>query len=600
MPKLKSKYRTHTCGELTAVDSGLTVTLSGWINKNRDHGAIQFLDLRDNYGVTQVVVSEELVKKLEGVRVESVIKIIGIVAARSEKSKNKNISTGEIELIAQDIEVLTNAVELPFQVSTVDNSPENIRLTYRFLELRREELHNNILLKTKVIKRIREIMHELGFNEFQTPILTSSSPEGARDFLVPSRFHPGKFFALPQAPQQFKQLLMVAGFDRYFQIAPCFRDEDPRADRSPGEFYQLDLEMSFVEQEDVFQIAETVFSKLFSEFGNNAKVTNTPFPRIPYHESIKRYGTDKPDLRNPLEIFDVTQVFSNTEFKVFKDKIVNHQKIFCIAVENKQTPSRKVFDDIIADYKEYSKGETLGYLVNEGKEFKGSLAKVVTAEEGNLILQKLNIDSSKAYSLYIAAGEEEATLSAVGKLRIKLGNQFDLLEKNAFRFCFIVDFPMYERNLDTGKLEFSHNPFSMPQGGLNTLRNQKPLDIKAYQYDVVCNGYEIVSGAIRNHQPEIMYKAFEIAGYKKEQVDAKFGGMIKAFQFGAPPHGGMAAGIDRLVMLLANKDTIRSVIPFPMAQTVEDLMMSAPSTVTFQQLKTVHIQLAEGLEYEVE
>ena len=584
---LKSRYRTHTCAELRAAHAGEQATLSGWILRKRDHGGILFIDLRDNYGSTQVVFSGEAARQIESIRPESVICVRGQVRARASEMINPKISTGEIEVHAQSFEILGEAEVLPFQIADDDNAPEPTRLKFRFLELRREQLHKNILLRSAVIRVMREVMHTLGFVEFQTPILTSSSPEGARDFIVPSRFHPGKFFALPQAPQQFKQLLMVAGFDRYFQIAPCFRDEDPRADRSPGEFYQLDLEMSFVEQEDVFRICEQMYHTVFTSFTSNF-VTPIPFPRIPYRTSLAEFGSDKPDLRNPLRITQVNSIFERTEFRVFRQALDGKGAIHGIFVPECEIPARKFFDDLIAAFQSEN-GFGVAYLIFDGAELRGNIAKFITADEQAALREKLGIRSKGVY--FVTAGDGEKVLTALGRLRHKLGAHFDLIEKNAFRLCWVYDYPMYELNPESGQIDFSHNPFSMPQGGMEALTTKNPLDILAYQYDVVCNGLELCSGAIRNHSPQIMYKAFEIAGYTRDQVEEKFGGMIRAFTYGAPPHGGMAPGVDRIVMLLAGESAIRDVIAFPLAQSVEDLLMGAPSEVSEKQLREVHIQV---------
>lgn len=588
MEYLTSKYRTHTCADLRLIDVDKKVTLSGWIQSKRDHGGIVFIDLRDNYGITQVVFSGALVSAVQEIRIESVITVKGKVVARANELVNPKLSTGEVEISAESLIVLSNADVLPFLVAEDDNAPETTCLKYRFLELRREKLHKNILLRSKVIAAIREVMHSLGFIEFQTPILTSSSPEGARDFLVPSRIHPGKFFALPQAPQQFKQLLMVAGFDRYFQIAPCFRDEDPRADRSPGEFYQCDLEMSFVEQEDVFKACEQLFYKVFTRF-TEWKVTEIPFPRFKYDQSLAWFGTDKPDLRNPLRIECVDRIFRETSFKVFKQELSEGNAIFALKIDPPATPSRKYFDDTVEDFKKAS-GRGLAYLIFENGAVKGTIAKFVSEQEVAEIRNQLGAKDGSV--VFLAAGpKKKAFLTHVGNLRVKFGEDFKLAETDAFRFCWITDYPLYERDDLTGEIVFSHNPFSMPQGGMEALLNKDPLDIYAFQYDVVCNGNELSSGAIRNHSPEIMYKAFEIAGYSKEETDEKFGGMIRAFKFGAPPHGGMAPGIDRIVMLLAQETAIRDVIAFPLAQTVEDLLMGAPSAVKPRQLHDLHIEI---------
>ncbi len=583
---LRSKYRTHTCAELRGSNAGESVSLSGWVLRKRDHGGVVFVDLRDNYGVTQVVFDEAGREKIQEVRIESVIRVVGKVVSRDATMVNSKLPTGEIEVHCAEVELLSAADVLPFLIAEDDKAPEPTRLTYRMLDLRRDKVHENILLRSRVIRRIREIMHEMGFNEFQTPILTSSSPEGARDFIVPSRFHPGKFFALPQAPQQFKQLLMVAGFDRYFQIAPCFRDEDPRADRSPGEFYQLDMEMSFVEQEDVFKVGEILFSKLFPAF-TDQKVTSVPFPRIPYLESMQKYGSDKPDLRNPLLIEGVTSAFEDTTFQVFKKVLEEKGGIYAICTPPGEVPPRKYFDDTVNYFTQLT-GKGLAYLICEDGGWRGSITKFVTPEQQERLKNQLNLSHGQV--VYLGAGKPNEILPALGKLRTKLGEDNKLLA-DGYHFCWITDFPMYERDEESGQIVFSHNPFSMPQGGYDALIHQDPLTIKAYQYDIVCNGYELSSGAIRNHQPELMYKAFEIAGYSRETVDDKFGGMIRAFKFGAPPHGGMAPGIDRIVMLLANESAIRDVIAFPMAQSVEDLMMSAPSTVSEKQLRETHIRV---------
>lgn len=589
MTTLNSVYRSHTCGEIRESDIGKEVILSGWIHKKRDHGGILFVDLRDNYGLTQIICRDNTRADIDNLRTESVITIKGKVVGRDKEACNNKLPTGMIEINTDSICVHSCCDVLPFQIAEDDNAPENTRLQFRFLELRKERVHKNILLRSDVVFFMRQTMYDLGFKEFQTPILTSSSPEGARDYIVPSRVHPGKFFALPQAPQQFKQLLMVSGFDRYFQIAPCFRDEDARADRSPGEFYQLDLEMSFVEQEDVFKVAEEVLSKTFSKF-STWQVTNKPFPRLKYDDVLNEYGIDKPDLRNPLKIKDVTSVFKNTEFKVFQGVLAEKGTVRSLKIDLKEAPSRKFFDDKIQNFQTQN-GIGLGYLIFEKGNHKGGLAKVVSESEVSALKQEFNIIDSTICVIFFAAGAKKKALSALGKLRIELGREFDLIEKDTYKFCFITDFPMYELNEDTNKIEFSHNPFSMPQGGLEALNTKDPLTIAANQYDVVCNGYELSSGAIRNHSPEIMYRAFEIAGYSKEDVDAKFGGMIRAFKFGAPPHGGMAPGIDRIVMLLANESAIRDVIAFPMSQTVEDLLMGAPGTVSDKQLKECHIKI---------
>lgn len=587
MTTLKSKYRTHTCGELRAAQVDSTATLSGWIHRRRDHGGISFIDLRDNYGITQVLVSGDLIQALDKVRVESVITVSGTVVKRADNLINSKIETGEIELRVQTLSVISEAEVLPFQIAEDDNAPENIRLQYRFLELRREELHKNIILRSKVVTKIRELMTNMGFIEFQTPILTSSSPEGARDFIVPSRHHPGRFFALPQAPQQFKQLLMVSGFDRYFQIAPCFRDEDPRADRSPGEFYQCDIEMSFVEQEQVFEMGEQLLFNLFSSISSRP-VSPAPFRRIPYKQAIAEFGTDKPDLRVPMRIREVSEVFSTSTFKVFQSELARNGTIRAIPVKVDSIPSRKYFDEI-AEYFQNLAGQGVAYLVFEGDAVKGSIAKFVSEDESKALRAALKIEGNTV--VFLAAGTESKVTGALSKLRVKLGEDLNLIDRSGFEFCWVTEYPMFERDEMTGEIVFGHNPFSMPVGGMEALMTKDPLDIYAYQYDIVCNGYELSSGAIRNHDPEIMYKAFALTGYPKEVVDEKFGGMIRAFRFGAPPHGGMAPGIDRMVMLLAEEETIREVIAFPLSQTVEDLLMSAPSNVSDKQLREVHIQV---------
>lgn len=588
MSGLKSRYRSHTCGGLRKEHVGEKVTLAGWIMRKRDHGGVVFIDLRDNYGVTQIIFNDELRETAQNARTESVIAISGKVVLRTPELVNSKIETGEIEVHCSSFELLSASDVLPFQIADDDGAPEPIRLQYRFLELRREKLHRNIVLRSKVIRNLREIMHDLGFTEFQTPILTSSSPEGARDFLVPSRLHPGRFFALPQAPQQFKQLLMVSGFDRYFQIAPCFRDEDARADRSPGEFYQLDLEMSFVEQDDVFAVGERVFSETFSKFSDRPQ-TPVPFPRIPYLEAMERFGSDKPDLRIPLEIADLTEVFRESEFRVFQSTLKDGGTIRGIKVDVDAAPSRKYFDDAIEGFNRQG-GLGLTYLVFEGAEHKGGLAKFVSPAEVQELRRVLAI-GEKPTVVFLAAGKKNPILTALGRLRIKLGEDFKKIDRERWAFCWITDMPFYELDEKTGKTEFGHNPFSMPHGGMDALLNKNPLEILAHQYDLVCNGNEMLSGAIRNHLPEVMYKAFEIVGHSSDEVDRRFGGMIRAFKFGAPPHGGLGSGIDRIVMLLTDETAIREVIAFPLAQNAEDLLMGAPSEVSKKQLDEVHIQV---------
>lgn len=581
-------YRTHNCGELRLSDKGKEVKISGWIHRKRNLGNLCFIDLRDHYGITQCVVdsSSDIFSKISDIRVESVIGLTGEVLAR-EGNSNKTMSTGEIELLVKDVEIHSEAEVLPFQVAIDDDSPEDLRLKYRFLDLRREKLHKNILLRSKVIAAMRRLMIEQGFVEYQTPILTASSPEGARDFLVPSRVNPGKFYALPQAPQQFKQLLMVSGFDRYFQIAPCFRDEDPRADRSPGEFYQLDLEMSFATQDDVFNAVEYVLGNVFKEFATDKKVDSFPFIRIPFRESMLKYGNDKPDLRNPLIIQDATEFFGNSGFAVYDDKVKAGDKARAIVVSGIADKPRSFFDKLDAYAKDAKMGG-IAYVALSSGGAKG-IAKLLS--EAKMSELSENFGAKEGDAIIFMSGEEEKVSKFAGRVRTKLGEDLDLIEKDAFRFCWIIDFPMFEKNEETGKIEFSHNPFSMPQGAMDALLNKDPLDILAYQYDIVCNGVELSSGAVRNHKPEIMYKAFEIAGYGHEVVDNKFGGMINAFKYGAPPHAGCAPGVDRTVMLLADEPSIREVILFPMNGKAQDLMMQAPNFVTEEQLKELRIKL---------
>jgi aspartyl-tRNA synthetase len=585
-------YRSHNCAQLRKSDVGSTVRLSGWIHRKRDHGNLLFVDLRDHYGLTQIVtdVDSEAFKVLEKMRAESVVTITGEVVARAAETVNANLPTGEIEVRARDVSVQSAAQELPMPVFGDAEYPEDIRLRYRFLDLRRERLHNNIVLRSQVISSIRQRMIGQGFTEFQTPILTASSPEGARDYLVPSRVHPGKFYALPQAPQMFKQLLMVAGFDRYFQIAPCFRDEDARADRSPGEFYQLDFEMSFVTQDDVFNAIEPVLHGVFEEFANGRRVSAAPFPRIPYREAMLKYGSDKPDLRNPLIITDVTQHFTNSGFGLFERIVEGGGVVRAIPAPNTADKSRKFFDDM-NDWARSEGHAGLGYVTRKGGEFGGPIAKNHGEEGMAAIYDALGLGPDDG--LFFAAGKEGQAAKLAGAARTRVAEQLGLIDPNCFEFCWIVDFPMFEYDEDAKKVDFSHNPFSMPQGELEALETKDPLDILAYQYDIVCNGVELSSGAIRNHRPEIMYKAFEIAGYSKEDVDTNFAGMINAFKFGAPPHGGSAPGIDRIVMLLADEPNIREVIVFPMNQKAEDLMMGAPGPVTAKQLRELNIRVVE-------
>jgi aspartyl-tRNA synthetase len=583
-------YRTHTCGGLRREHVGLTARLSGWVHRKRDHGNLMFIDLRDHYGITQCVLdsSSPHFKMAEGLRLESVVTVTGRVTPRAPDAVNPRLSTGEVEVAAEDVTVQSAAEPLPLQVSTDAEFPEETRLRYRFLDLRRDKLHHNVVLRSHVIASIRRRMIASGFTEFQTPILTSSSPEGARDYLVPSRVHPGKFYALPQAPQQFKQLLMVAGFDRYFQIAPCFRDEDGRADRSPGEFYQLDFEMSFVTQEDVFAAIEPVLHGLFQEFRPESTVTPPPFPCITYDEAMARYGTDKPDLRNPLASADVTEVFRGSSFAVFAGAIEQGAIVRGLRAPGAAAQPRSFFDRLQAWAREQG-APGLGYVVLADGSARGPIAKFL--DEARLARLREATGATDGDAVFFVADKRAAADKLAGKARIKLGEELDLIEKNAFRFCWIVDFPMYERDEETGKIDFSHNPFSMPQGGLEALEREDPLTIKAYQYDIVCNGVELSSGAIRNHRPDIMYKAFAIAGYSREHLEEHFAGMLNAFKYGAPPHGGSAPGIDRIVMLLAGETNIREVIAFPMNQQAQDLMMQAPSEVPPVRLKELHIRL---------
>jgi aspartyl-tRNA synthetase len=583
-------YRTHTCGQLRLSDAGKAVRLSGWVHRKRDHGQLLFIDLRDHYGITQCVVdvSSPVFKAADALRVESVVTVTGEVKKRSPETVNPNLATGEIELAVAEIGVQSTAETLPFPVNSDAEYPEDMRLKYRFLDLRREAVHANIMLRSQVIASIRRRMIEQGFTEFQTPILTASSPEGARDYLVPSRLHPGKFYALPQAPQQFKQLLMVAGFDRYFQIAPCFRDEASRADRSPGEFYQLDFEMSFVTQDDVFVAIEPVLAGVFEEFSRGRKVTKPPFPRITFDDAMLKYGSDKPDLRNPILVADVGEVFRGSEFGIFAKAVDKGQVVRGIPAPGAAGRPRSWFDKMNEWAREQG-APGLGYIVFEGGEAKGPIAKFLDSARLDKLKQATGAADGDA--VFFAAGEKLAASKLAGAARTRIGGELGLIAPDEYRFCWIVDFPMYERNEDTGQIEFSHNPFSMPQGGLEALETKDPLEIKAYQYDIVCNGVELSSGAIRNHRPDIMYKAFGIAGYSKEDVENRFGGMLNAFKYGAPPHGGSAPGIDRIVMLLADTPNIREVVAFPMNQQAEDLMMQAPSPVPPERLKELSIRL---------
>jgi aspartyl-tRNA synthetase len=587
-------YRTHNCGQLRAEQVGQTVRVSGWVHRKRDHGGLLFVDLRDHYGLTQIVAdsSDAVFATLDGLRAESVVTITGDVVARSVETTNANLPTGAIEVRARDVAVQSAAIELPMPVAGEQDYPEDIRLKYRFLDLRRERLHANIMLRSNVIASLRRRMVEQGFTEFQTPILTASSPEGARDYLVPSRVHPGKFYALPQAPQMFKQLLMVAGFDRYFQIAPCFRDEDARADRSPGEFYQLDFEMSFVTQDDVFGAIEPVLAGVFEEFANGKSVTPAgSFPRIPYRESMLKYGNDKPDLRNPLIISDVSSHFTGSGFGRFADIVAAGDVVRAIPAPATAEKSRKFFDDMNS----WAQGEGfagLGYATRKNGEWGGPIAKNHGTDKMDALAAELGTGPDDG--LFFAAGKEAQAAKLAGLARSRVAEQLDLIDPSKFEMCWIVDFPMFEADEDTGKIDFSHNPFSMPQGELEALETKDPLDILAWQYDIVCNGVELSSGAIRNHRPDIMYKAFEIAGYSQADVDANFSGMINAFKFGAPPHGGSAPGVDRIVMLLADEPNIREVVVFPMNQKAEDLMMNAPAPVSDKQLKELGIRIVDG------
>ncbi len=579
-------YRDHNCGELTIKNVGEKVTIAGWVQRIRNLGSMIFIDLRDQFGITQIVISAEKKEKLENVVSESVIQVVGTVLERS--NKNTKIPTGEIEIEAQEIEVLGKCKNvLPFEVNSekVGEVKEDLRLEYRFLDLRNDKIHKTIILRSEIMKTIRKKMDELGFTEIQTPILANSSPEGARDYLVPSRLHPGEFYALPQAPQQFKQLLMVSGFDKYYQIAPCFRDEDPRADRAPGEFYQLDFEMSFAEQEDVLKVLADVFRTVFTTH-TNWKVDEAPFIKIPYLEAMEKYGSDKPDLRNPLIIQDVTEIFKNVEFTPFKDKTIK-----AIVVENAAEQSRKFFDSMTEFATKEVGAKILGWVkVDSENVLNGGIAKYITPEIQKDLEEKIGMKPNSA--VFFMADEFKAVQKIAGAIRIELGNRLELLEKNVYRLCYIVDFPMYELS-DEGKIDFNHNPFSMPQGGMEALMTKDPLEILAYQYDVVCNGYEVASGAVRNHNPELMVKAFEIAGYSEEEVKTRFGALYNAFQYGTPPHAGAAPGLDRMVMLVADSKNIREVIAFPKNKKARDLLMRAPSKVHEQQLKDVHIKIVE-------
>ena len=581
--KVVNKYRNYTCGELRIENAGESVELAGWIQKIRNLGGMIFIDLRDEFGITQIVLNDDkLQEQAKDFTTESCITVSGEIVERT--NKNPNMPTGDIEVVAKKIEVLGKCKNvLPFEINSNQDVREDLRLEYRFLDLRNEKLHKNILLRSKILKTFRDKMDELGFTEIQTPILANSSPEGARDYLVPSRLNPGEFYALPQAPQQFKQLLMVGGFNKYFQIAPCFRDEDPRADRAPGEFYQLDFEMSFATQEDVFKVIEDVVPSTFEKF-SNWKADKGPFIRIPYKEAMEKYGIDKPDLRNPLIIQDATEIFKNSEFKAFENKTIK-----MIVVPNGANEGRKFFDKMTDFAVQECEAKGLAWAkFDENEEFQGGISKFITEEMKQKLQKDYNVNKNSA--LFFVADEFEKAQKIAGLVRIELGKRYDLLEKDVFRFCFIVDFPMYELS-DEEKIDFNHNPFSMPQGGLEALENENPLDILAYQYDLVCNGYEMASGAVRNHSPEIMVKAFEIAGYTEEDVKTRFGALYNAFQYGTPPHAGAALGFDRMIMLIEDSQNIREVIAFPKNKRARDLLMRAPSVVSEQQLKDVHIKL---------
>ena len=589
-----NKYRTHNCNDLTESDNQKKVTLSGWLHRKRDHGNLLFIDLRDHFGITQCVIENKnkCFNLIENLKPESVIQVIGTVVKREMGTENKDLKTGNIEVSIEDIIVLSQAKELPMPVFGEQDYPEDIRLKYRFLDLRRNQMHKNIILRSKVISFIRNEMSKLGFLEFQTPILTSSSPEGARDFLVPSRLNPGKFYALPQAPQQFKQLIMVSGFDKYFQVAPCFRDEDARADRSPGEFYQLDIEMSFVEQEDVFSVVEKLMINVFKTFSTK-KLLYEKFPRITYNDAMLKYGTDKPDLRNPLEIYDLTDIFSREDvsFEIFKKLVKAGSKVRCIVTKQTKDKPRSFFDGIDKWAKEQGASGLAYFTFERDKEItgKGPVGKFFKEEALKEIMKITSAEVGD--SIFFTCGKINEVQKISALAREKIGKELNLIDENLFAFCWIVDYPMFEFNELTKKIEFSHNPFSMPQGDINNINFEKPLEIKAFQYDIVCNGIELSSGAIRNHIPELMYKLFSIAGYEKKQVDDKFSGMINALSYGAPPHGGIAPGIDRIVMLLAGEINIREITLFPLNQNAQDLMMGAPSEVDEKQLKELSIKI---------
>jgi aspartyl-tRNA synthetase len=588
-----NKYRSHNCSELNEKEIDKNVILSGWLHRKRDHGNLLFIDLRDHYGITQCVIENKnnFFSILEKTKPESVLKISGKVVKRSNGTENLDLETGKIEVLIKSLEILSNAKELPMPVFGEQDYPEETRLKYRFLDLRREDMHKNIILRSKIISFIRSEMLKLGFLEYQTPILTSSSPEGARDFLVPSRLNPGKFYALPQAPQQFKQLIMVSGFDKYFQIAPCFRDEDARADRSPGEFYQLDLEMSFVEQEDVFNVVEKLMINIFKNFSSK-KMLHSKFPRIPYNEAMEKYGTDKPDLRNPLIIYELTDLFirDDIKFELFKKLVKKGSVVKAIITKNTKEKPRSFFDNIDKWAKEQGASGLAYFTLEQDKEIKGKgpVGKFFSEDSLKEIMKRCEAEIGD--SIFLACGNKKEIQKILALARDKIGQDLDIIDKDQFAFCWIVDYPMFEFDEKLKKIIFSHNPFSMPQGKLNEINFDKPLDIKAYQYDIVCNGIELSSGAIRNHIPELMYKLFSIAGYSKNEVNDKFSGMINAFSYGAPPHGGIAPGVDRIVMLLAEKENIREVTLFPMNQNAQDLMMQAPSEVNDEQLKELFIK----------
>ena len=589
-----NKYRSHKCNELRKKNVGGKISLAGWINKKRDHGNLLFIDLRDNYGLTQCIIDKDNPNfdVIEKIQLETVVKIVGEVVNRSKETINTEIETGEIEVAIEDLNILGKCKELPMPIFSDQEYAEEIRLKYRFLDLRRKKIHENIILRSKVISFIRNEMNNLGFLEFQTPILTSSSPEGARDFLVPSRLNPGKFYALPQAPQQFKQLIMVSGFDKYFQIAPCFRDEDARADRSPGEFYQLDLEMSFVEQEDVFKVVETLIINTFKKFSNK-KLMFSKFPKISYADSLLKYGTDKPDLRNPLIINDITEIFlrDDVSFEIFKKLVKAGSEVRCIVTKNTKDKPRTFFDKIDKWAKDQGASGLAYFTIEKDKKIsaKGPIGKFFSSEALLEIMKKTQ--AKEGDSIFLACNKRKELERITSLAREKIAQDLDLIDENIFAFCWIVDYPMFEKDEQTKKIKFSHNPFSMPQGDLNKIDFEKPLNILAYQYDIVCNGIELSSGAIRNHVPELMYKLFSIAGYDKNEVETKFSGMINALSYGAPPHGGIAPGIDRIVMLLANEKNIREVTMFPMNQNAQDLMMNAPSAIDEEQLKELNLYL---------